>query len=649
MLSNIDKDKIKEIENEQKELNKNIPFKVKYEKDYLWQIYYSEYTNKYFMLVPTEDLEYSAFFYLLKEQLKNKNEKIFAPISYTDYSREYLNRTQITDIENYLWLFTKEWPLVYEVYDKNNSLSLEIVGKTYIYEDIQSDYKIQLNTKEDAIKFYKLLKALFILQTELPHHYKFNVEIDKKGSIDFKLNSKKIIYSILSSFIKEEYLKAEEIKLNLTEEKMEDEKRLNLLQKKASELEKEYLEKEKQISIYLEYKKTFLGRVKYFFKYKKVSLSKQKNKKEKEQEVKLVRINKYGDVKSNYTLEELIEIYKQVDKEDIKVKNLKSDIDAIDRRIENLKSKIKNAKLYIEEIDKHKKSIFEFWRFTNKDKISELPEGNISNEKKIVLKKVFDYNLDFEDLSKQLDKNQRELLSKQELDSIYIATTDILKDINTVLSKERITKDRLEEVKENMLKDTAIEKREDFDIFGSIPYDNKLKVLANKKHRETVRELFNILDITKNTTLEEYTELIKYNLNNIESALEKVNNLIEMPVYKCTAEEFNKKTLSIFNIKASETLSDLVNSNIKETNLYKINLKENNSIIALTNIVYYNNTNQTLPLGMDVSRGIILDMSKLNLELKNKTKLNIVTYKEPQSEISSIEVKTIDIEEYVIK
>ena len=59
MVSSMDIEKIKEIEEEQKVLDKSVPFKVKYSKDYLWQIYYSEYTDKYFMLVTTEDLKNS--------------------------------------------------------------------------------------------------------------------------------------------------------------------------------------------------------------------------------------------------------------------------------------------------------------------------------------------------------------------------------------------------------------------------------------------------------------------------------------------------------------------------------------------------------------------------------------------------------------
>ena len=107
MLKNLNIDNIEEIEEEQKKLNKGIPFKVKYPGNYLWQIYYSQVKDKYFMLVPTEDSNCSAFFYLLKKQLKKrKSPKIFVPISNVEYSSTYLKKSQHEDIENYLWLFT---------------------------------------------------------------------------------------------------------------------------------------------------------------------------------------------------------------------------------------------------------------------------------------------------------------------------------------------------------------------------------------------------------------------------------------------------------------------------------------------------------------------------------------------------------------
>ena len=77
MLKQFKIDEVEEIEKEQTSLSKKIPFKVKYENNYLWQIYYSENTNQYFMLVPTEDSDYSTFFFLIKKKLeKKKNIKI---------------------------------------------------------------------------------------------------------------------------------------------------------------------------------------------------------------------------------------------------------------------------------------------------------------------------------------------------------------------------------------------------------------------------------------------------------------------------------------------------------------------------------------------------------------------------------------------
>ena len=63
MLNDFSIEEVEKIGEEQEKLNKKIPFKVKYQNNYLWQIYYSQNSDKYFMLVPTEDSDYSTFFY----------------------------------------------------------------------------------------------------------------------------------------------------------------------------------------------------------------------------------------------------------------------------------------------------------------------------------------------------------------------------------------------------------------------------------------------------------------------------------------------------------------------------------------------------------------------------------------------------------
>ena len=206
MLDQIRIEDIEKVEIEQENLNREIPFKVKFEGNYLWQIYYSENTDKYFMLVPTEDSDYSTFFYLLKKQLeKKKTDKIFVPIRNVAYSTNYLKKSEFEDVVNYLWLFTKDWPLVYEVFNKENELSIQIVGETEVYEKIKSPYKIVLNNQLEARKFYKLLKALFILQTELPHYFNFKTNIDRKGKIQFLSDNKRVELSNMPEWINYHY------------------------------------------------------------------------------------------------------------------------------------------------------------------------------------------------------------------------------------------------------------------------------------------------------------------------------------------------------------------------------------------------------------------------------------------------------------
>ena len=44
--------------------------------------------------------------------------------------------------------------------------------------------------------------------------------------------------------------------------------------------------------------------------------------------------------------------------------------------------------------------------------------------------------------------------------------------------------------KMNLQEENSLLDKENFDIFGGMVYDNKLKILANKKHREIEREVF---------------------------------------------------------------------------------------------------------------------------------------------------------------
>lgn len=153
MVTSVSVSDVENISSMQMKLEKTEPFKVKYAKDHLWQIYYSEATDRYFMLVCTKESTFSEFFYLIKKkiEIEKKNEKempkIYVPINYLNFSETFLNINEIIDIENYLWILTKNWCLVFEVYNKDEELSVQIVGDTFVHSTVKSSYKIKITTR----------------------------------------------------------------------------------------------------------------------------------------------------------------------------------------------------------------------------------------------------------------------------------------------------------------------------------------------------------------------------------------------------------------------------------------------------------------------------------------------------------------------
>ena len=664
MLRDLRIEDVEKVQEEQTQLSKKIPFRVKYEGNYLWQIYYAEDTDQYFMLVPTEDTDYSTFFYLLKKQLeKKKTGKIFVPIRNLSYSNTYFKKSEFEDIENYLWLFTKDWPLIYEVYDKSEKLSIHIVGETEVYGSIRSPYKIKLSSLIEANQFYKLLKAMFILQTELPHYFEFKTNITKGGEIEFYNNDYKIEYENIGEWVNEEYEIGIE-KQELIEELLEEnKKKLEDLKIIAASQEIEYLAKEKQISTFLECKKTFFGKFKYYFKYskknKKNSLKesdsqeeegpdKEKKKDRQEKPKRKQEINK----KDKYTIEELIQLYKEYELNETELKNILMDVNALKLKNKNMQKKIENAANFIQEIDNHKRSIFEFWKYSNKDEVASLAEGE--EEKVNIIKKitkVFDYREDLEDFGNTMDQVERKALTKSETDSIYLTTTSILPLLNKVKNNEVLPKEienNLKELKKEAQEENVLNDIEEFDIFGGMSQDaTKVSKIANKNHREIAKDKFNILEINKNTKQIGYKLSLETVVDNIKKALNKVVIIDDLPVYKILNDEkLEPQNINIFNINPENEIHENIKNNSNKFNLYKINVKRGMNGISYTNIIFYDNQNKTLPIGQDVSTKILIDLSKVDLKLTNKTSFKMTEIENEKNDFSKINVKTFHVFEY---
>ena len=660
MLNDFSIEEVEKIGEEQEKLNKKIPFKVKYQNNYLWQIYYSQNSDKYFMLVPTEDSDYSTFFYLLKKKLeKRRTGKIFVPIRNVEYTSEFLKKSEFEDIENYLWLFTKDWPLIYEVYDKSDNLCLYIVGETEVYQKIRSLYRVKLETKEEALEFYKLLKVMFILQTELPHYFNFKTNIGKNGEIEFYLDDKKLQYENITDWLNNEFETGQD-KLEEAEELIKNgNMRLKELKTEIAMQEIEYLAKEKQISTFLECKKTFFGKFKYYFKYSK---KKNKNKIRKEDEENLENIEYVNNDdmeelpkkrkrirKENYNLEELTQLYKIIDGKETELKNIVMDINSLKLKSKNMQKKIENASLYIAEIDSHKKSIFEFWKYSNKDEMSSLPEGE-EEEVNIVRKitKTFDYEQDFESFGNTMDRLQRKNLSKDETDSIFILTTNLLPLINKIKINDFQPKDidnSLKEIKKEAIEERDLTDKEEFDIFGGIVQDStKVSKIKNKRHRELPKDRFSILEVNKNTKQIGFKLALENVISNVKTALTKVEIPEDISVYKIIPDDkIDDRKINVFDINSRNEISSNIKNENNKFNFYKINLKQGANAISFTNSIFYDNQNKTLPVGQDLSTKILVDISKLELKLKEKSSFKIVEFENKNDDFSKIEVKTINI------
>ena len=658
---------IKNIEKEQEEFQKEIPFDVKFPDNFKWQIFYSDYADKYFMLASLEETDNSPMFYLLKRKIEenksNKEGTIFVPISNEEYSEKLLKKSEIEDLVNYLWYFTKDWASIYEITDQEGNINLQIVGETPIYDKMKSRYRIILKNKKEAMTAYKLIKALFILASEIPNEYIFQTKISSNGGLDFYYKNEKIEYTSLLEFLKTEAISKikenEKTKIDTQEIKAD----IKDMQKHAEEQNQEYLKKEREIVTFLECKKTFLGKIKYFFKGKK-------KKSEEETPVNLVSKDRMKDIlnhdkeenkhytedeiqSKNYTVEDIIKIGKELEANRKDNKNAQLDKKALQNKIENLDRKIKNATEYLEEIDNHKKSIFEFWKYANKDESKMLAEGTEEEQtSKEKLKKTFNYEEDIEDFASNIDTKQREILTHQELDAVF-ASNFVLDGINIVSKTKLLQSDEekisnlLDALKDEYRKDIDKIEAKDFDIFGNVSEDKtKIKTLKNNKHRENEKDKFKVLNVDLNTEINTFTA----KLRELRKTLIEEANKIEVPydisLYKASNEKIDPEGFDKFSINPFETLNNLEKiSTSKETYLYKINVPENTKLIFYSNITFFENNNKTLPLGMDISQESLINMDLYELELKNKEEFNINIFK---NEFENF-VKTVKVYEYDLK
>ena len=341
------------------------------------------------------------------------------------------------------------------------------------------------------------------------------------------------------------------------------------------------------------------------------------------------------------------------------------DLNAIETKEEILSKKVDNAELYIKEIDKHKKSIFEFWKFTKKDEVATLNEGEgEEGTEKVKMKKYFDYIEDLEKLGQKMDELQRRKLSKNETDALFAirqvpesfrelekekeTSVEVYeqKDAEEVKKKSKkispLEKD-LEQLKEEYEKDIEVINAKDFDIFGNLVEDKtKVKSINNVKHREIEKDKYKVLNINMDTDIKLYVENLESYLSLIKEALNKIQSPYDMSVY-CINSKKGIEGINIFDINPETALKNELDSKKSKIILCRINIKENTPALFYTNIMFYDNFNKTLPVGMNLSTEVLVDVNKLKLDFKGEETFYI-NHKENEFDFTTKEVKLYEYE-----
>ena len=305
--------------------------------------------------------------------------------------------------------------------------------------------------------------------------------------------------------------------------------------------------------------------------------------------------------------------------------------------------------MYIDEIDKHKKSIFDFWKFANKDEKAALEMGRESEneKKKKEIKKIFDVEMDFSSLGDTADRIQRKKLSIEEMDSCFIAQTEIIDYINKIRLNE-LQKDDLEKLLSKLQNEFdengIIIDSNSFDIFGNLKgADNRVKYIGSRSHREKEKNKFTIMNINKKIDIFDFTEKIQSILTYLDGAIPKIKSIYDMTLYKLVpiSKTIEEDCFEIFNINVENELKDFDDDNEGAYNLIALNYKEGLPIIYYTNSIFFNNENKTLPIGMNLSSKVLIDNSRLKFELINKTKFTTNSYF--SSNVGNVRPKSKDV------
>ena len=208
-----------------------------------------------------------------------------------------------------------------------------------------------------------------------------------------------------------------------------------------------------------------------------------------------------------------------------------------------------------------------------------------------------------------MDRMQRELLSENEINAIYNLKycMEIIKNIEEDEELEKL----LHKIKE---------KKNEDEIFSDLldDYTNIVKI-NNKECRERKRKPFRgyLINNDENNK-ERIKKIVSENKKIVDNALKKIISLAKISIYVTEIEKEN--TYIIGEIQAEKIIKE-AKGDIK---IYKINVECGNNAIYLTNIIFFNNINNTLPVGMNIETKILLKMPKINKKNMHEKTIHVL-------------------------
>ena len=237
--------------------------------------------------------------------------------------------------------------------------------------------------------------------------------------------------------------------------------------------------------------------------------------------------------------------------------------------------------------------------------------------------------------------NVSEVIKKEHFD-IAVCKVSIANSITSIKKIQRINfleifekVNGVEELLKQDLKRLQDEYTGDIktEIFGEIKDDyTVVKKLNNKQHRENKRNIYSILRINSQTTIEDYRNTIEDYARLLNESYNKIVAITDFPAYYLKSKETKENDYIIADINPD----NIINIAQSGDTIVKRNIRKDEHIIYASNIIFYDNYNKTLPVGMNVSTLVIIKDEEKKQKCSN---INIVE----ENDEFSIKIKKLNI------